>query len=122
MLHRLLQGHRLPLFLPHPEEIRSKDSPQHLFPHLIRDGHGRPRRPPHHGHHPRSHPLHKIQNPAECEDVMNILEDNKNDLSFMGIFAEPYKGNDEQRLCVMQWNSFLFQRGQDRVYKQDARG
>ena len=24
MFHRLLQGHRLPLFLPHPEEIRSQ--------------------------------------------------------------------------------------------------
>ena len=57
-----------------------------------------------------------------CISTNAYLEDNKNDLSFMGIFAEPYKGNDEQRLCVMQWNSFLFQRGQDRVYKQDARG
>ena len=56
-------------FLPHPEEIRSQDRPQYRLPHPPRDGHGRPRRPPHHGHHPRGHPLHKIQDSAECEEV-----------------------------------------------------
>ena len=71
MFHRLLQSYRLPRFLPHPEEIRSQYPPQHLLPHSLRDGHGRQGRPPHHGHHPRGHPLHKIQDYAEWEEVMN---------------------------------------------------
>lgn len=41
---------------------------KNLFPQPLRDGAGRP---PHHGHHPRDHPLHKTQDSAEYEEVMN---------------------------------------------------
>ena len=27
---------------------------------------------PHHGHRPRDHPLHKIQNPAKCEEIKEV--------------------------------------------------
>jgi len=47
------------------------------LPHSLRDGHGRQGRPPHHGHHPRSHPLHMIQDPAEYEEVMNLSHQSK---------------------------------------------
>lgn len=43
-----------------------------LLPHPLRDGHGRQGRAPHHGHHPRDHPLHKVQDFAEREKVGNV--------------------------------------------------
>ena len=54
---------------PHPEEISAQDRPQHLLPHPLRDGHGRQGRAPHHGCHSRGHPLHKVQDSAEWEEV-----------------------------------------------------
>ena len=39
------------------------------LPHPLRDGPGRLGRTPHHGHYPRDHPLHKIQDCAEWEEV-----------------------------------------------------
>lgn len=59
-----------PAFCRIQKKYAPNTPPQHLLPHSLRDGLGRQGRPPHHGHHPRGHPLHKAQNSAEWEEVM----------------------------------------------------
>ena len=43
-----------------------------FFSHPLRNGHRRQGRSRHHGHHPRGHPLYKIQDYAEWEEVGKV--------------------------------------------------
>ena len=72
------------------------------LPHPLRDGHGRQGRPPHHGHHPRGHPLHKIQDSAEYEEVIGIKETIRECLQFR---------NKERDMCnIISKTLFYYQK------------